>query len=246
MDTLAAAFSRPIAHRGLHDRDAGIIENSQSAFAAAIDAGYAIECDIQLSGDDVPVVFHDYSLNRLTAQKGMIEHISADQLRRIPLENSSDHPQSFKGFLDQVSGTVPLVVELKSQNKRNINLARGVVDAAKDYTGPLVFKSFDPRLLKALRSQNCSWLIGIVLEKEKPKEAYWAQGFMLRHLLHYPTTKFDFLSCNVDDLTLPMVRLFRALGFKAMTWTVTNEADLLAARALADQIVFEGSIKKVL
>lgn len=246
MDTLAAAFSRPIAHRGLHDRDAGIIENSQSAFAAAINAGYGIECDIQLSGDDVPVVFHDYSLNRLTAQKGMIEHISADQLRRIPLENSSDRPQSFKDFLDQVSGTVPLVVELKSQNKRNINLARGVLDAAKDYTGPLVFKSFDPRLLKALRSQNCSWPIGIVLEKEKPKEANWAQGFMLRHLLHYPSTRFDFLSCNVDDLTLPMVRLFRALGFKAMTWTVTSDADLLAAKAHADQIVFEGSVKEIL
>lgn len=246
MDTLAAAFSRPIAHRGLHDRDAGIVENTASAFTAAIDAGFAIECDIQLTGDDIPVVFHDYSLDRLAAQKGKLQDISADQLTRIQLNNSTDRPQSLAEFLNQVNGAVPLVVELKSQNRRNINLAKGVLDAAKNYTGPLVIKSFDPRIVKALGDLNCSWPVGIVLEREKPEEASWAQGIILRHLLHYPFTKFDFLSCNVDDLTLPMVRFFRAIGFKLMTWTVTNDADLRSAKAHADQIVFEGSVKELL
>ena len=46
-------FNCPIAHRGLHDRTAGVIENSRSAFEAAIEAGYAIECDIQLTRDGV-------------------------------------------------------------------------------------------------------------------------------------------------------------------------------------------------
>lgn len=242
MSTLSAAFSRPIAHRGLHDRDAGIIENSQSAFAAAIVSNYAIECDIQLTGDDIPVVFHDYSLERLTAQKGKLRDISADQLARISLTGCNTAPQNFSQFLSQIDGQVPLIVELKSQNERNLALAESVLQAAKDYSGPLLFKSFDPRILGALRNLNCRWPLGIVLEKEKPPEATWAQGFALRHLLHYPSTKFDFLSCNVDDLTLPMVRFFRALGFSVMTWTVKDEVDLLAAHTHADQIVFEGSI----
>ena len=63
-------FDRPIAHRGLHDRNKGVIENSRSAFAAAIERGYAIECDVQLSSDGVPFIFHDDDFDRLTEAPG--------------------------------------------------------------------------------------------------------------------------------------------------------------------------------
>ena len=72
-------FDRPIAHRGLHDRDAGVIENSRSAFARAIEEGYAIECDVQLTRDGVPVIFHDDTLERLTGLSGYVRDISSDQ-----------------------------------------------------------------------------------------------------------------------------------------------------------------------
>src|SRR4051794_2404055 len=57
--------ARPIAHRGLHDKAKGVIENTVSAALAAVDAGYAIECDVQLTGDGEAVVFHDFTLDRL-------------------------------------------------------------------------------------------------------------------------------------------------------------------------------------
>ncbi|MBT5195157.1 MAG: glycerophosphodiester phosphodiesterase, partial [Rhodospirillaceae bacterium] len=50
---------RPFAHRGLHDRNAGVPENSLAAFTAAVDGGYAIELDVQTSRDNVVMVFHD-------------------------------------------------------------------------------------------------------------------------------------------------------------------------------------------
>ena len=54
----AAFLAAPLAHRGLHDRAAGVVENSRAAFAAAIAAGYGIEMDIQRSarrrGDGLP------------------------------------------------------------------------------------------------------------------------------------------------------------------------------------------------
>ena len=55
---------RPIAHRGLHDGNRKIAENSMAAFRAAMEAGYAIECDIHIAADGVPVVFHDGDLVR--------------------------------------------------------------------------------------------------------------------------------------------------------------------------------------
>ncbi|MEX0861056.1 MAG: glycerophosphodiester phosphodiesterase, partial [Cucumibacter sp.] len=43
--TLSEIFARPIAHRGLHDRALGIVENTSSALRRAIEQGFAIECD---------------------------------------------------------------------------------------------------------------------------------------------------------------------------------------------------------
>jgi len=240
MNSAAAAFAQPIAHRGLHDVDKGIVENSADAFAAAIQAGFAIECDIQLTGDDEAVVFHDDELDRLTEHKGDLNSLSADQLCRIPLKNSSNTPQRFAQFLDQINGQVPLVVELKSQGSRNALLAQKVVEIADGYAGPLVYKSFDPRILIDLHKCKCKWPIGIVLEREKPAELNEFQGFAVRHLLHFPWTRFDFISCNVGDLDLPMVRLFRAIGYRVMTWTVRSKASKDIAAHHADQIVFEG------
>ena len=58
--------ARPIAHRGLHSHSRGIVENSISATKAAAEAGYAIECDVRPTLDGEVVVFHDYTLERLT------------------------------------------------------------------------------------------------------------------------------------------------------------------------------------
>jgi glycerophosphoryl diester phosphodiesterase len=72
---MSTLFSRPIAHRGLHDRSKGVIENTPSAFAAAIEHGYAIECDVQLSSDGVPFIFHDDEFGRLTRATGRSDEI---------------------------------------------------------------------------------------------------------------------------------------------------------------------------
>ena len=58
--------AQPVAHRGLHDAAAGVIENTASAFRAAIEGGFAIETDLQLSADGEAMVHHDFALGRLT------------------------------------------------------------------------------------------------------------------------------------------------------------------------------------
>lgn len=44
------------AHRGLFDNDSDAPENSLAAFQKAVDAGYGMELDIQLTKDDKVVV----------------------------------------------------------------------------------------------------------------------------------------------------------------------------------------------
>lgn len=242
MDHIKAAFSKPIAHRGLHNAANGVIENARDAFENAVAHGFAIECDLQLTGDNLPVVFHDEKLDRLTAQSGILSDISADQLGRIPIKNSAHTPQTFAQLLAMIDGTTPLIVELKSQGARNEALAKSAIEAAQHYRGPLVFKSFDPGILKALREKNCPFPIGIVVEAEKPDGLSWSQAFALRNLLHLPYSRFQFISCNVSDLEMWPVKLLRRLGMRVMTWTVDKLEELEPATQHADQIVFEGAV----
>ncbi len=242
-------FKSPIAHRGLHDRQNGVIENSTTAFGRAIKKGYAIECDLQLSGDEMPMVFHDDNLERLTDQKGALASLSAGQLNHIRLSESknNDCPQTFPQFLAQVDGQVALVVELKNQlDGRNAELAQAAVQIAKDYPGPLAFKSFSPVLLHHVRAASYSGPLGIIVSrfsaeevKNKAVKLSAGQRFLLRHLLHYPKTRFNFISANHRALKLPAIRLFRHFGFPVMTWTIRSEKIEKPCIGLADQLVFE-------
>lgn len=238
---LKQIFAHPIAHRGLHQVAHGIAENSESAFVAAIANRYAIECDIQLTGDDQAIVFHDEKLDRLTKQSGLVADISAGQAKRIALKDSAenDHILSFQQLLTLVDSRVPLIIELKSQETRNAQLAKAAHDVAKTYLGVLCFKSFDPDLIRHLNRLKDKWPKGIVVERDTPTGKSAATGFSLRHLIHLPLTRPDFLSCDVDSLDLPIVRAYRASGRKVMSWTINSKARLEKAKAAADQIVFE-------
>ena len=82
--------ARPVAHRGLHDAQEGIIENTPSAFIAAINAGYAIECDLQISSDGEAMVYHDATLGRLTACNARLDTMTAAALKRVAFGASRD------------------------------------------------------------------------------------------------------------------------------------------------------------
>ncbi len=249
MSELDTVFKYPIAHRGLHDRKKGVIENSATAFARAISKGYGIECDLQLSGDEVPMVFHDSDLERLTRQKGMVAKLSAGQLGRIRLTASrkKDHPQVFSQLLEQVAGKVALVVELKNQlDGRNAELAKNAVHMARGYPGPLAFKSFSPPILHHVRAAGFTGPLGSVVSRLDAKflkahniKLNAGQRFIMRHMLHYPKTRFDFISAHYEALSLPMLRVFRHFGLPVMTWVVRSCEIELTTRGLADQLVFE-------
>jgi len=246
-------FDRPIAHRGLHDRSKGVIENSRSAFAAAIERGYAIETDVQLSSDGVPFIFHDDDFDRLTEATGRSDARPIAEVARLTLKGSAagDVPPLFAEFLAQVAGRTQLQIELKQQKDAagTSALAATVAAALKSYAGPYTLESFDPHLLIALRREGVTAPLGIITYGyDEPtwdtKVSGW-QKFVLRHLLHWPLTRFNFISCRNVSLYLPAVRFFRARGMEVTTWTITSEQAAVASKRGADQIVFEGFLPAI-
>jgi glycerophosphoryl diester phosphodiesterase len=243
-------FPVPVAHRGLHDRASGIIENSASAFEAAIAQDYAIECDLQLTADGVPVVFHDPDRERLQGVPGLVADATLAEMTATPLLGSAagDRPQTLAAFLEQIGGRALLQIELKHQ--RDITntqlLARATAEALKAYEGPVTIESFDPNLITLVRRFGFTGPRGIITYDYAPDgwhaDLTEAQRFTLKHLLHWHETQFDFISCAKDALDLPAIAFWRALGKPVTVWTVKSQAEAEMVAGKADQLVFEGFI----
>jgi glycerophosphoryl diester phosphodiesterase len=237
-------IARPIAHRGLHDIAGGYVENSPAAAQAAIEAGYAIECDVQLTSDGDAVVFHDFTLERLTRETGAVGARSSRALQGISYATGTDRIIALTGLLDLIGGRTPLVCEIKSRFDGDLRLADRVAAIVADYAGPLAIKSFDPQIIAHLRL-NAPAPLGIVAEAHYD-DAEWAElpeqrRLELAQFLHFGETRPDFLSYHVGDLPHAVPFLCRtALAMPVMTWTVRRPDQHVLARLWADQIVFEG------
>jgi glycerophosphoryl diester phosphodiesterase len=239
--------ARPIAHRGLHDRYRGVIENSRAAAQAAIARGFAIECDVQLTRDGDAVVFHDFELGRLTGASGAVRDRTAAELASVTLTGTSEGIPSLSGFLGVIAGQVPLVCEIKSSFDGDLALTRRTVEVLRDYAGPVALKSFDPDIVAALRDLAPDRPRGFVGETHYDDPEWGplteARKRDMGQLLHYPRTRPDFLSWFVGDLeTAPPFLARHALGLPVMTWTVRTPQQRARAEALADQMVFEGFV----
>lgn len=243
-------LARPIAHRGLHDAARGVIENSISAARAAIEAGYAIECDVQRSRDGDVVVFHDDRLERLTAGGGRVRDHSAAETTRIALRGANETIPRFADFLDAIAGRVPLVVEIKSDFDGDMTAPQRVAQLLATYKGPVVIESFDPDTIIFLREQagalGVAYLpLGMVGEARYDYGEWTAlpdeKRVEMTQFLHFKRTRPDFVSWSVADLPHAIPLLLRdGLHIPVTTWTVRATDQAAFATKWADQIVFEG------
>ena len=113
-----------------------MIENTAGAFRAAIEAGYAIETDVQISADGEAMVHHDDALGRLTEGEGRLDRFSASALKRVPFRGSAEHMMTLGEMCDLVAGRVTMLVELKGRFDGDDRLAARVADVLSHYRGP--------------------------------------------------------------------------------------------------------------
>ncbi len=163
-DRPVLAHSQPIAHRGYHDMNKTVWENTLSAFERAISAGYAIECDLQYTADSVPVVFHDGDMHRLCGVEGDVRAKTAGELGLFSIGGTSDRVPTLSQLLRLVKGRVPLVIELKAGRANDEGFAEAVLDGLEGYAGPVALMSFDHWLLKDLKALETTLPVGLTAE----------------------------------------------------------------------------------
>jgi glycerophosphoryl diester phosphodiesterase len=237
--------ARPVAHRGLHDRARGIVENMPGAALAAIEGNFAIECDVQLTADGEVMVHHDDGLGRLTEGSGSLLGSTASVLKEVRFKDTAERMMSLADLCILVRGRVPIIVEVKSHFDGDRRLVKRMAEVLKSYTGPVAGMSFDPDQVMGLREAMPKLPRGIVAQSTYTAadwpDATAAQREGMRHLRHALRTRPHFVAYWVNDLPAAAPSIARhVFGLPLLTWTVRTTEQRARAARYADQMIFEG------
>lgn len=223
------------AHRGLHSD--GVPENSLKGARLAIEASMGIECDIQRSRDDRPMVIHDWELARLTGAEGFIAARTADELQQLTYLDCEERIATLTELLKLVAGRVPLLIEIKS--KAGYDVARSclvIAEALANYSGHFAVMSFDPRVARWFRRNSPETVCGLVMREDE--HGHTQKAWQRR--LAYWIAKPDFLAYHIAALPNRWVAGLRAKGTPILTWTVNSPETRSRGLANADALIAEG------
>jgi glycerophosphoryl diester phosphodiesterase len=245
-----AFLGPPIAHRGLHDKAARVIENSRSAVRAAVAAGYGVEIDIQPSADGEAMVFHDYDLKRLTGIEGQISDRPAGELQALTLTGGAEGPPTLAEVLEIVDGRTPLLVEIKDQAD-TIGVGKveaRVAELLSGYDGPVAVMSFNPHSMIWFYDHAPACARGLVsCAFDDEESAHLAPDIRaaLAELKFFGAAHGDFVSYDHHAFPNTACQMLRGEGVPILCWTVRSEAEEAEARLHADNITFERYRAKV-
>lgn len=226
------------AHRGLHGNN--IPENSVLAFKKACENNIGIELDVQLSSDGTVMVFHDYSLKRMTGLDKKLCELSSKELKTLSLAQTEQKIPTLREVLEIVNGRVPLLVELKGENLNN-SLCPKVAQLLKNYKGIYCIESFNPLLIKSMKKYLPNAYYGQLYTNVcRDKKKYTLLNFLLTGMVFNFLSRPNFIAFNkIDRNAFPVkvaTKLYKAPKF---VWTLKNKEEIQTAKANAEFAIFE-------
>ena len=238
----AKFYGRNFAHRGLHSYDKSVPENSLAAFRLAVEAGYGMELDVQLSKDGKVVVFHDDDLNRVCGVDKRVDELTFDELRELRLCETEEVIPLFSEVLDLVAGRQPIICELKTGRRNNKlwfnnQLCEKTLELIEFYDGDVCIESFDPFIVAWFREHAKHLIRGQLAQPAhyyKNEGLNAISGFVLANTVLNVLSRPNFIAYRVGG-TAPGARLSKALGAMDFCWTSHNSAN----EEGRDAVIFE-------
>ncbi len=233
--------SRLYAHRGLFDNTSDHPENSLPAFQRAVQEGYAIELDVQLTKDKVPIVIHDTNLERISGMPKQISQLTYAELSSYRIFDSKEQVPLLKDVLSLVDGKVPLMVELKTSwnYKETCQIVTSILD---EYEGPYCIISFNPLALEWFK-QNKPHVLRGQLATDDLQEKISGNPivqFALTHLLTNFISRPDFISYGYkysDNFSLKLCK--HLFGTPIAGWTISSQQLYDDNKNIFDIVVFD-------
>lgn len=201
-----------IAHRGMFD-NIKIPENSIASFKNALKHNYSIELDIQLTKDNILVVFHDNSLKRMTGIDKLVEETNYEELKDLKLLNTNEHIPTLDEVLKLIDNKVLLDIEVK-KTKRIKEITNIIKEKLTNYNN-YVLKSFDPRIVRSLK-KNINTEVGYLIGNKHN---------FLSSILVIKYSKADFLSISKKLLN---TKKFQKLKnkYQLLIWTIKDKDEI--------------------
>lgn len=228
-----------IAHRGLHNREAGVPENSMLAFRKAIEQNIPIELDLHVLKDDKVAVFHDDNLKRMTGYDKNIKDCTYDEIKRLTLFDTSEHIPLLEEVLALVDGRVLLDIELKTDLPSGV-LEPRVCALLDHYEGAFVVKSFDPFTIHWFKKHRPHFIRGQLSYDFKDNHTLSPlKKFVCRFMLLNVFTQPDFIAYGLNGASSLRIAWYKAKKCPVLIWVVRSEDDLRKAKLYGDGFIFE-------
>ena len=214
------------AHRGLHNKEQGIPENSLTAFRRAVDHGFGAELDVHLLKDGTLAVFHDSSLKRICGVEGKIEDLTAQDLKNYHLLDTEETIPLFTDVLALFENKTPLIVELKVVDGNTAALTDKVMEILRDWNGTYCIESFHPAVVAHLKKHYPDVIRGQLSENFfKDRKMSVVTATLTTFLLTTTFTRPDFIAYKHQDRANISLRLMRRLyGVHEVGWTIREQA----------------------
>ncbi len=226
-------FPLIIAHRGA---SALAPENTIVAFKKAIESDAdGIEFDVRLTKDEIPIVFHDATLKKVSNKAVCVSKLCLEELQRIqkigewfnrkfPTKASEEFLnekiptlEELLDFLRDFQGKIYL--EIKGTEKQTLLLSEKIkeITESNHLFKQIVFKSFRLKAIERLKE---------ILPKARTAALFDPRIVTLSGKIKIiqKATELgaDEISIHYSLATEKFIRAAKASGFYVVTWTVDN------------------------
>ena len=212
--------SKIIAHRGIFD-NIKIPENSIKAFQKAIDKNIPIELDVQLTKDNVLVVFHDHTLDRMTSQKGILQKKTYEEISKYNLLDTNLKIPKFEEVLKLVKNKVLLDIEIKDTKRisKTCDVLLNLLDGYSNF----IIKSFNPKIIRYIKKKNKNIKVGLLIPKKYECNFLFNAVLKSKFMLWF--AKPDFIAIHRSLVSLKKYQKL-AKKYPIMIWTIKDQQDV--------------------
>lgn len=222
-----------ISHRGIHDNKT-VYENTLEAFKLALKKKYTIELDVHLTKDNQIIVFHDYNTKRITNKNQLIEKTSYKDLNN----QNIIHIPTLKEVLKLVNGKVPLLIEIKQENKVG-PLEQELMNILNNYQGEYAIQSFNVMTLIWFKKHYPNILRGQLSYNYKTIRMNKITKILLKNMFFNFLTKPNFISYKYNELSERKIKKYKKKGIILLAWTINNKNNYNKYKDIYDNLICE-------
>jgi glycerophosphoryl diester phosphodiesterase len=216
-----------VAHRGAAT-DAP--ENTIAAFERAIDLGAdAVELDVRLTSDHVPVVYHYYYLENNSSASGAIFGFTWEQLQQVELRSKSGAGKTGRisalaEILEKFGGRIGLEIDMKGPEPEAPTIIAAVLRGYKGMWHTLEVTSYDPALLLSMQ-EECP---GLATDLLMPRSEAWMRPDVVQHeaIQYARLAHARAVHLHPSQLSPALVAAVREQGIEVHAWDVNDQQSL--------------------